>query len=159
MPMEYTAEDVLNVAVQVEREAAAFYRTVAEAQPDKAGRLLKIAGMEEGHARLFESMANELSDDEKSRDLLGIDRRMLQAAAKRRAGEGSGQQVSFSGEEPMGDILRKAIDMEKSAVAFYTDLKASVPSSSCGAALDDVIEEEMGHIAALNTMLKHEDGA
>jgi len=82
MAITYTAEDVLRVAVRVEKQAAAFYQRVAEAMPERAEVMLGLARIEDKHAGLFDALCGGLSEEEKSKDALGLRRESLDKAAE-----------------------------------------------------------------------------
>jgi rubrerythrin len=52
------------------------------------------------------------------------------------------------------DVLQTAIGLEKDSVVFYTGMKAMVPKHLGGARLDDIIAEEMGHMATLGDLIR-----
>ena len=56
MAIKFNANEVLAMAEQIERNAAAFYRKAASSHPAKHNQdfLLKLAAMEEDHERTFE---------------------------------------------------------------------------------------------------------
>jgi len=68
MPLEFSAGEVLEMACQIERNGARFYRKAAEAAPDEARRrkLLDLAAMEEEHLATFTGMARALSERERT---------------------------------------------------------------------------------------------
>ena len=158
MANRYTAEDVLKLAVRVEGQAAAFYRRVAEAMPGQRSALSALADVEEKHGRCFESMCSALPEEERSKETLGVTRSFLEKAAEQRSGEGSWTHEPFTGQESLTVVLEHAIGLEKDAVSFYMGLKDNVSVEAGRARVDDVIQEEMGHIEILSRMLKAAGG-
>ena len=63
MSVLFNADEVFAIAVQIEKNGAAFYRTVAENQADqeKKDYFTKLAVMEDNHARVFSDMRAEMS--------------------------------------------------------------------------------------------------
>jgi len=58
--------------------------------------------------------------------------------------------AQLTGKETMEDILKTAIGLEKDSVVFYLGVKEIVPERLSKQRIDDIIKEEMGHIAALS---------
>jgi rubrerythrin len=56
----------------------------------------------------------------------------------------------LTGKETMEDILRTAIGLEKDSIVFYLGIKEIVPERLSKQRIDDIIKEEMGHIAILS---------
>jgi len=56
----------------------------------------------------------------------------------------------LTGEETMEDILKTAIGLEKDSIVFYLGMKEMVPERLSKQRIDDIIKEEMGHIALLS---------
>lgn len=65
---DFSADDVFEIAEQLERNGAIFYRTAAEAVDESGLRalLLKLAGMEDDHQKTFAGMRSALTDEEKA---------------------------------------------------------------------------------------------
>jgi len=59
----------------------------------------------------------------------------------------------LAGSEHAGDILRSAIEMEKDSIVFYLTVKKMVPGDGGKGRIDDIIEQEMGHVALLSKQL------
>jgi rubrerythrin len=56
--------------------------------------------------------------------------------------------------ESAEDILKYAIEAEKDSIIFYLGLKNFVPAGAGKDKVDEIIEEEMGHIAELSQRLE-----
>ncbi len=56
----------------------------------------------------------------------------------------------LTGKETMEDILTTAIGLEKDSIVFYLGLKEIVPERLSKQRIDNIIKEEMGHIAVLS---------
>lgn len=68
MSIEFNADEVFEIAEQIERNGAIFYRSVAEkvADSNKKQLLLDLAEMEDEHEQTFKNLRSELSQDEKT---------------------------------------------------------------------------------------------
>jgi rubrerythrin len=153
MMYDFNADDIFEIAEQMERNGAKFYRAAAEAVKDKASRdfLLKLAAMEDDHEKIFAQMHEQLSASEKTPtvfDPQGDAAGYLRALADTR--------VFFEKRidtSSMHAILKDAITAEKDSIVFYLGMRDAVPESMGRNRLDDVIKEEMGHIRLLGKEL------
>jgi rubrerythrin len=159
MSYDFNADDVFEMAEQMERNGGNFYRAAAkEAFLSEVERqmLLELARMEDQHEELFKAMRAELTGDEKAAtvfDPTGEAVLYLRALADTR--------VFFEKEietTSMEAILKAAIDAEKDSIVFYLGMKASVPESMGKDRLDEIIKEEMGHIRLLSQKLAASKG-
>ncbi len=67
MAYDYNAEEAFEMAIQIEKSGAAFYRKAASLQDKEADKIFleNIAKMEDRHQAGFEEMKSALSDMEK----------------------------------------------------------------------------------------------
>jgi rubrerythrin len=154
MSYDFNADDVFEMAEQMERNGGAFYRSVAE-QDFLSGTekemLLELARMEDEHEKLFKAMRAELTSDEKAATVFdpnGEAVLYLRALADTR--------VFFEKEidtSSLAAILKAAIEAEKDSIVFYLGMKESVPESMGKGRLDEIIKEEMGHVRLLSQKL------
>ena len=63
MSYDFNADDVLEIAEQLEKNGGKFYRTAADSTSDPANKefLLELAAMEDQHEETFKAMRAELS--------------------------------------------------------------------------------------------------
>jgi rubrerythrin len=153
MGLDFNADEVFEIAEQIERNGAKFYRTVAEKveDSDKKQLLIDLAEMEDEHEATFKSLRSQLSMDEKIQttfDPEGDSERYLRALADTRVFyEKDVDTTSFKG------ILKSAITAEKDSIVFYLGMKDVVPANLGKEKLDDIIKEEMEHIRLLSNEL------
>lgn len=153
MMYDFNADDIFEMAEQMERNGAKFYRTAAESvdSQDAKAFLLKLAEMEDDHERTFSGMRTQLSAAEKASTVFdpeGEAVSYLRALADTR--------VFFEKEidtTHMQAILKDAITAEKDSIVFYLGMRDAVPESLGRHHLDDIIKEEMGHIRLLSKKL------
>ena len=156
MSYDFNADDIFEMAEQMERNGATFYRNAAEGDIDPAHKefLLGLAEMEVAHEKTFKALRAELAAHEKAAtvfDPQGEAALYLRALADTR--------VFFDKEidiSTMRGILKSAIEAEKDAIVFYLGMKETVPGELGQARLDGIIKEEMGHIRLLSKeLVKH----
>ena len=153
MGIDFNADEVFEIAEQIERNGAKFYRNVAEkvTDNDKKQLLTNLAVMEDEHEQTFRDLRSKLSLDEKIQstfDPEGDSERYLKALADTRVFyEKDIDTTSYK------EILKSAITAEKDSIVFYLGMKEVVPAHLGKQKLDDIIKEEMGHISLLSKEL------
>jgi rubrerythrin len=159
MSIPFNADEIFEMAEQIERNGARFYRRAAEGAVDPRNRqlLLDLAAMEEEHEKVFASMRADLADKKQETAVFDPDE---QAALYLRAmADGHVFDVKtdplrlFTGRETVEDILRIAMGMEKDSIVFYLGMKELVPERLGKDRIDGIIKEEMGHLALLSNEL------
>ena len=153
MGIDFNADEVFEIAEQIERNGAKFYRSIAEKVNDtnKKQLLANLAKMEDEHEQTFKTLRSKLSTDEKIQttfDPEGESERYLRALADTRVFyEKEVTPTSFE------DILKFAITIEKDSIVFYLGMKDIVPDHLGKQKLDDIIKEEMRHVNLLSIEL------
>ena len=153
MAYDFNADEIFEMAVQIEQNGAKFYRNAAEsvASEDEKALLLKLAAMEDDHEDTFATMKAELTEDDKAETIFDPANESvmyLKALADTR--------VFFEKQidtTEMKEILKSAIQAEKDSIVFYLGMKELVPSAKGKEKLDFIIREEMDHIRLLSREL------
>jgi rubrerythrin len=154
----YNAGEVLEIARQIERNGARFYRRAAETAPTSQAEraLLDLAVMEEKHEQTFADMAAELSAEERQAPLYDPNdeaRQYLQAVAGGQVFDLKADPAEWlEGGRTLTEVLARAMELEKDSIIYYLALKPAIPEGLGRARVDDVIREEMRHLVLLNTM-------
>ena len=158
MGMPFNADEVFEMAEQIEINGAKFYRAAAEKFPAVREILLGLAAMEDEHEKTFADMRAELSGKEVEAPVFDPDgeaQMYLRVMA-----DGHVFDVKTDPAEQLASkktpeaVLKMAIGVERDSIAFYVGLKEAV---SCRAGKDKVeaiIKEEMGHIVTLSRKLE-----
>jgi rubrerythrin len=153
MSYDFNADEVFEMAEQMERNGAKFYRDAAEtaADPSNKEMLIGLSKMEEAHEKIFESMRADLTAAEKAStvfDPSGEASLYLRALVDSR--------VFFKKEidvTSMVEILKSAIEAEKDAIVFYLGMKEAISQNFGRDRIEAIIKEEMGHIRLLSKEL------
>ncbi len=159
--IKYSADDVFEVAVRIEHNAAAYYRKAAELHADRSDNnvLLKLAEMEEEHERTFQSLRTALTAREKeptALDPYDQNTLYLNAMADTHGGEGTPSLADkLTGQETMGEILTTARDMERESILFYVGMRDMVPEDLGRQRIERIIEEEKSHFVILTEELNN----
>ena len=163
MTYDFNVDEIFEMAEQIERNGAKFYRELAEGSPkgDVQNLFLQFAEMEEGHEKIFISMREELSVKDKESTVFdpeGESAQYLRSLADLRVfDENAGESFVFSDdlseEEKLKRAYRAAIDLEKESIIFYQGMKEFVPEGLGKSRINDIIKEEMKHIRILSNKL------
>ncbi len=153
MSYDFNADDIFEMAEQIERNGAAFYRKAAANIDDAQHKslLLDLAKMEDDHEKTFSAMRADLKAAEKASTVFDPNNDgmlYLRALADTR--------VFFENLiDPSGmtEILKSAITAEKDSIVFYLGMKEAVPEKFGKHRVDNIIREEMGHIRLLSKEL------
>ena len=160
MGVSFNADETFEMAERIERNGAKFYRIAAESATEPAfrTRLLALADWEDQHERTFAAMRAELTEEERRPTVFDPDDEnalYLAAMADRNVFDTSTDPAEIlSGKETMADILKIAVGREKDSVVFYIGMRPYVPERLGTAKVDDIVQEEMGHIALLSQELR-----
>jgi len=163
MSYDFSADEIFEMAEQIERNGARFYRKMAENISDKSIRelLLDFAAMEDDHERVFASMRADLSDKEREPNVFdpGDEAALyLRALADLRvfnekAEDGFVLSEDLPEKEKGIKVFREAINQEKDSIVFYLGMKGLVPENLGREKIDSIIKEEMKHIRLLSNKL------
>jgi rubrerythrin len=159
MSIPFNADEIFEIAEQIERNGAGFYRRASQGFADSPARqlLLDLAAMEDEHERVFAAMRAELSPEEKeptALDPYGEAALYLRGMADGHVFDVRADPAKrLTGKETRGEILRTAIGLEKDSIVFYLGIKEMVPERLGKHRVDAIIKEEMGHIAVLSKEL------
>jgi rubrerythrin len=157
MSIRFNADEIFEIAEQIEINGGNFYRRAAEGtgDPKTRQRLLELAAEEDEHRKIFAEMRAALSGREKGDTFAAPSEevsRYLRAWADGQVFDVRKDPAeSLTGEETAEDIYRMALGMEKDSVVFYLGLKGATPKTWGRDKIDDIIQEEMRHIALLST--------
>ena len=160
MSFAFNADDVFEMAEQIERNGAKFYRRAAETVQDAETRekLLGLAVMEDGHEKVFAAMRKELTIEEMTPTAFDPDGELalyLRALADVHVFDTKAELSShLDGKEPAHNILMTAIDLEKDSIVFYLGIREMVPEQMGRKRIDGIIKEEMSHITLLNGQIR-----
>lgn len=155
----FNADEIYEMAEQIERNGAAFYRKAAENTegPDLRKVMLELAAMEDDHEKSFHNMRSELPTRQRTEekfDPTGEGALYLHAMVQGKIFDLKASPADdLTGSEEAGDILRAAIEMEKDSVIFYLTIKKMIPNNGGKDRIDDIIEQEVGHVALLSSQL------
>ena len=160
MVVNLNASEIFEIAVQIERNGAKFYRAAAELFDESRvhNLFLQLADWETSHEQVFADMRNELVAQGPELSAFVTESDVIFDAQSMAAlavfGNSMGPSAELTGKESITDILKGAIEKEKGSIIFYTGLKDFVPAGTGRDKIADIIKEEMRHIIILRQSME-----
>ena len=160
MAAKFNADEIFEIAEQIEKNGAAFYRKAAETLSDEKHEALlqELAAMEDDHLKTFHQLRQELTAGERADfvpDPEGQAEQYLRAFASGHVFDLQAEPAAFlAGGRTLEEILVKAIQIEKDSVAFYVGIEALVPQGLGRGHVKEIIQQDMGHITQLSERLR-----
>jgi rubrerythrin len=158
MAIRFNADEILEIAEQIERNGADFYRAAARRAADDRSRdlFLDLARMEDEHERTFKGMRARFTaavqDNAYDPDNEAV--LYLQAFAGGHVFPVDAKPAdALKGRETVEQILREAIGLEKDSIVFYLGVKDVLRKGKDQQALEAIISEEKRHVTALSRQL------
>ncbi len=156
MSISFNADEIYALAIQIEKNGAAFYRKAMEFITDEGSQtfLRGLAFMEDGHVEIFSKMRSELSEEDQQETTFdpegqaGEYLKVMAGGYVFKVDENPADKLT--GKESMKDVLDIAIGLEKDSIVFYLGMKEMVSSQSGKDKVDAIIKEEMRHITMLS---------
>jgi rubrerythrin len=157
MKIYFNADEIFEMAEEIERQGAQFYKKAASLfnEPEIEQMLISLSGMEVGHEKLFSSMRSRILSD----NYQGYDPDEMAAAYIKAFTDGKVFNVrknmcdDLSERTTLRDVLKMAIEAEKNSIVFYTGIKRLVPEALGQDTIEKIIVEEMRHIVSLTDKL------
>ncbi len=124
MSFEFNADEILEMAEQIERNGTRFYRKAAELVKDAAvSKLLRdLAAWEDGHERVFTTMRADLAHQEREPMVFDPEHETSMYLRAMADGHVFDMRVdpanTLTGKESAEDILRMAIGQEKDCFLY-----------------------------------------
>jgi len=154
--LQFNLDEIFELAEQIERNGARFYRRAAEILVDEqAVRLLTdLAAMEDEHEQTFQSLrANLVKEEWREERAWETDEHALYLQAM-------GDQAVFdvrvdplqrlTGVTSLQEVLTLAIGLEKASIDFYVGLQKLTRPQRGREEIDRILEEEIKHVVTLN---------
>ena len=159
MSISLNAIEIFEIAERIERNSVNFYRKAAEALTDEnmSAILLSLSEFEKEHEKSYANMRKQISA--KEWNLITFDPKNEMALYLQKIADSHifdpkkdpAEQLKDKG--TIKDIFNFAIESEKNSIIFYLGLKNYVPATAGKNKVDEIINEEMSHIAELNLRL------
>jgi rubrerythrin len=155
--MPFNADEVYEMAEQIERNGGKFYRAAAKKFPVVGKLLTMLAEMEDEHEKTFAAMRTELSAREAAPPVFDPDdqaQMYLHVMADGHIFNTRADPVEqLGGKDTPEEVLKMALGVEKDSIAFYAGLKCSVSQGAGKDKVEAIIKEEISHVVILSEEL------
>lgn len=159
MNINFNADEIYKIAEHMERNGVKFYTNAAKMAGENKNTknyFLEFAEMEKEHEKVFVRMREGLTDGQNttSFDPDGHAVLYLQAWADGKIFNEKGELAEVLIEQmSIQSILKIAIGLENDSILFYLGMKEMTKSEKSRNEIDNIIKEEMTHVAYLNKII------
>ncbi|MHC4247773.1 MAG: ferritin-like domain-containing protein [Planctomycetota bacterium] len=160
MPIVFNADEVVGMAVEIERNGQRFYARGAQIVSEPAVKKLMtdLVDWEKAHERLFLGLREGLTDDERVSTAFDPEGEMELYNKAMAGGHVFTQKTDaselISDDDSAADILTTALGMERDSILFYIAMKGAVPKRLGPDKVEALIREEMSHVIYLQKQLE-----
>ena len=148
----YNADEVFEMAIQIERNGEKFYAISAErsSEPKAKEMLEKLRDMEADHQKIFASLREKISDQSAEPFVFDPDGQIgmyLRAAADSHifnVNRDPGDMVKK--DAPAKEIMDTAIHFEKDSIVYFLGMQDMVPEKLGKSEIGKLVEKEKKHI-------------
>lgn len=164
MKLTYSVDEVFEIAEQIERNGAAFYRRAAEQTDSEDARALfaSLAEQEDGHERTFARLRQELIPAGAAVSVYDKDNIVaihLQALADRQVfRRDQAMEDVLAGSESVPEILTMAIGKERDSILYYCGIRDIMDSDEQKHSIEQIIRQEQKHLDDLAAELENAGG-
>ena len=156
MSISYYGNELINIAIGIERRGIAFYDIMTRSTENTTTRDIfqYLVGMERKHVQIFQDMLSETDKYETSETYAGEYEAYLQALVDSAVFT---DDLATSEMASQVDSDIKAIELgiraEKDSILFYYNMKELMPQRG-QAAVNKIIAEEKSHLGQLSQLKK-----
>ncbi|MEW6713436.1 MAG: ferritin family protein, partial [Candidatus Riflebacteria bacterium] len=143
----------------LEEKGEKFYLDAAKEADSKAEKLLRqLAAMEKMHAKNFNTMVKALEETARNDEVVDQteEKAFLSSLTDDRI---ITEECAYRQGDSIETVIRKAMQLEKNSVFFYTALKETLLKSMKIEAVDQLINEEVKHFRMLGKALNELNSA
>ena len=149
----FTPEDIVDLAVQMEKDGPEFYQRAARIAEAPGQRLMLegLAAMEQGHAAALVELKKRIVDVLGTGDA-EVDAVVTEFLSSWLSGavfDKDAKVLQTAHSATVADILDRAILIEKESISFYAGLRMYVADTAAEELVDRIIGEELRHVTDL----------
>jgi rubrerythrin len=152
----FLADEILDMAIQFEKNGAAVYLGAREnvSDPALAALLEWMADEESRHIKSFSRLKGKAGGGGAP-----FSEQLTLELLDEMIGEQSFSlgDVDFSAIEHQDDLVRTFIEFERDTIIFYEMLMPFIEDGETRSVIESIIDEENGHIERLKAFLKNEE--
>lgn len=160
MTLQFSIEEIFEIAEQIERNGAKYYRKAANQVSDQNYKLLllDLVDMEEKHERVFTYLKEKIADRKLAPNQFDLNTSAIQYLRTFADGVvfdlNTDPSEYLSTKRSLEDILNFAIGLEKDSIVFYYGIQDLIPPDLGRDQINAIIKEEMKHITYLSDKIK-----
>ena len=152
--MDYNVKEAIKTAIQMEKDGYSFYQKAAAQTSSNMGREIfeSIAKDELQHLDVFEKMFKDEVGTSEWNDLVESSKKYADIQIFPKDLE------SIEGKDPdinEIDALRIAMDSEKEAIDYYSNIRENTDEDVAKKIIDEIIEQEKNHYRILEGEFNH----
>jgi rubrerythrin len=150
----FTIGDIIDMAVQIEQNGEKLYRDAAEKADDPrlASTLQWLADEEVNHAEKFSKMKEGFEETVADPSIQDMGKGLLRRSLGDKAF--SLEDIDLSSLDQVETLLEWAIEFEQDTILFYEMIRTFLKDKGTRKFVDEIIEEELGHIRTLEEFLE-----
>ena len=147
-------KDAILTAIQMEKDGFEFYTKAASQTNSDMGRTIyeTLASDEQKHLDIFQKMFEEKVGKSEWNDLVNSSKKYANIPVSPIDLKDAPGMDADSSEI---DALRLAMDSEREAIDYYTDIKENLESEELRNVIDEIIEQEKNHFSLLEKEFNH----
>jgi len=151
MSLQFTGREMLETAIEIERNGYAFYSELA--REGKAKLTFEyLASQEKRHEKLFQGMLDTLGQPPAPESYTGELALYIKTLASGSIFKNPREAAEKAKKLSPGEAVRTAIGIEKDSILYYGEMKGLV-SRENRSLVDRIIGEERGHVLRLSEVL------
>ncbi len=154
MSFNFNADNIFEMAEEIERNGSKFYKDAAEKISDEALKKLlgSLSAMEVAHEKTFKDMRAKLDPQEKTSKIFDpYDEEILYLQSLADNKIFYKKEIDLSSAK---EVLLAAFTAEKESILFYQGMKNFVPEHIGKKWVNSIIDEEKKHIILISNELK-----
>lgn len=150
----FSIEDILDLAIQIEKNGEMVYRKAAErtSRESLASLFQSLAHEEVRHAEWFSDLKDKVNKTTEDPRLEEMGKKVLQGILGDQTF--SLKEAGLEKMEEVEDVLKAAIEYEEDTALFYEMIRSFLEDKETLRHLDAIIEEENRHITLLQEALE-----
>ncbi|MFC2001880.1 ferritin family protein [Chloroflexota bacterium] len=156
MSISFSASELINIAIEIERRGIAFYDVMFRSTDNGTARdvFQHLADMERGHIQIFQGMLSEVDKYQPSPNLTQEDDDYLQSLVDSAVftDDMVTSEVATQADSDL-KALELAISAERDSIIFYYEMRDLIPQRA-QATVTEIIAEEKSHLRQLSGLKK-----
>ena len=149
----FEIKEIIDLALQIEKNGEKIYRNALKgvSNPAVCTLLERLADEELNHVEWFSSLKQKIKSTTDDPELMEMGKTILNSVLGDQAF--SLKDVDFSKIDRIDDLMKLAMEFERDTILFYEMIRPFIDNTDALNHLDNIIEEENGHIQLFQEIL------